>query len=271
MPRELARPGWEPVGYHIVFRLEGDRSIATEPAELRDGARALYDIGRRYGLLAFRFVDTHLHTVHVCGRREAGLFARYAASSLRWRLALRSPFEPSRFRPVLDRGHLYNTVRYVFRQEEHHGAPLDPDHEGSSLPELLGLRVGGEAVVDRVRRTLPRLTRDELLDRLGARGLDATPPCFDALGTAAAAAVGIRDLHGADPRALVARRAAVHAAGPALTTAVLAAVLEITPRAVQRLRVRPTERTLVRAVVLQMRLRALRAAAAGPRALAGAI
>lgn len=44
--------------------------------------------------------------------------------------------------PVVDQGHLVHTFRYVLDQAHHHGIDDDPWLEGTSLPELVGLRPG---------------------------------------------------------------------------------------------------------------------------------
>jgi hypothetical protein len=156
------------IGQHITMRLSDDRVIAPSIADRRAAARVLLRHGTRAGLLAFRVVDTHVHVLVRCDRAVAGSFAHATEVALRATLRLPIPFEPARIRPVLDQPHLYRAFGYVLRQEIRHGTSMDPVHDGSSLPELLGLRVVDDLVAQRVAASLPRLDARSLVSLLEA-------------------------------------------------------------------------------------------------------
>lgn len=241
------------------MRLVEDQGIAREPGPLRLAARILYARGEAYGLVGFRIADTHVHVLVATTRERAGRFAQSVGSSLVQRLRLGVSFERSRFKVIRTEAHFANCLRYVMRQEAHHGSDFDPSHDGSSLPEMLGLRdVGAGSVLLRLRRLLPRLVPADLLEWAGLPSFEEIEPCPDLLADAAAAAFGLRRLQGRSAAVARARLAAAHATS--LPTRDVASVLGVTPRAVQRLRKRPVAPEHVRAVRLQQKLRtALRA------------
>lgn len=234
------------------MRLCDDRVIARTAAELRLASRVLLQQGRTRGLLSFCVVDTHAHAVLACARDDAGMFARYAQGALRKRLRL-VPFEKARIRPILDQSHLRSAFLYVLRQNRRHGSSLDPAHEGSSLPDLLGFRVLDPTLAARVRTHLPRLRVEDVAPGLVAT-LAQLPASLDMLAAAAAAAIGAPSLEGHAPERVAARRAAVHAAGPEADPNRVAELLSVDVRVVRRqLREQPDER-LVRAISRQLRL-----------------
>lgn len=243
-----------PIGFHLVLRLTDDRVIARTPAERRLLARVVYEIGDRYGLLAFGAADTHLHIVIVGSRRAAGLFARYVATSLRWQLELAAQFEPCRIRPINDQRHLENAVRYVFNQEQHHGIDADPLFEASSLPELLGMRALSDGATRRLAEHLPRLgiTAPALLDAALHGASDETHLLESALGAMALPQLG------RDPASQRARHAAVHASRA--RTGVLAKRLRVDATSVRRWRKLAPEPLLVQAIQRQLRARGALAA-----------
>ncbi len=172
------------------------------------------------------------------------------------RLALGSALEarigaPSLF-PIEDGRHAQRLIAYVHGQDAHHGVGLDPWREGTSLPDLLGLRVTAPWLIDRVRAIAPRLRRPQLWQEWGREEIEAIE--LSLLAEAAASAVGSIALTGNTPAVVSARIAAVAAAG-SLGTAELAVALGLTARAVQRLRSRPASPVLVRAILLQCGLR----------------
>jgi len=238
------------------MRLSDDRVIATSAGAVLIVARVLMVRGAAARLLAFRVADTHLHVLLGCTRPEAGHFAHRAALALHNLLRLRVPFEPTRVRPVVDQRHLYSAFRYVMRQQDHHGVASDPAHDGSSLPDLLGMRILEPDHALTVRMMLPRLDLREVAAslRFSLAAADATPPAL--LAPSAAAAVGLPDLSGRSPACVRARRAAVHAAASLLPTSALSDALSASSRSIQRLRTDEAEPRLVRAVGLQWRFRA---------------
>ena len=237
------------------MRLCVDRVLAKSPADFRAASRAIVRQGSRRGLLVHRVVDTHIHALVAGSRKDAGLFALYAESSLSRVLRLPAPFEPARFTPIVELRHLYHAVRYVLRQGERHGAAIDPTHDGSALPDLVGLRcilVGGGA---RLSLALPRLAAGELEPLLGVEDFARSPFLAEHLADGAAAALALPDLHGKDPERTALRRGAVAAAEGALDTADIADALSITSRAVMKMRRERVPAVLVDAIRRQVRLR----------------
>lgn len=201
------------LAHHVTFRLQADHWIARTPQELRILSRAVLAHGGA-ALLAFRVVDTHLHTVVEYDRAASGRFAWSLENSLRRALRLGSPFDPARYRPIASFGHLRSALTYVFNQTAHHGAAFDPEHEGSSLPDTLGLRVLATQLQARITAALPRV--HPVFFR---RHLQAPPDLFDRrelpddthpteLLRAAEAALGVIAT-GRNPAAIQARRAVV--------------------------------------------------------------
>jgi hypothetical protein len=251
--RRLTR---EPIGFHVTIRLEDDRPIATSAAARRVVARVVLEQGEARGLLAFGAADDHLHAALATDRASAGAFARYVESALVWQLGLAARFERARIRPLLDQRHAYNTFRYTHRQDSRHLLDLDLAREGTSLPDLLGMRVLGTSLLARVRAHLPRIRRADLVGEFPAGVFEVAAPLeLDVLTEAAAAALALPDLRGLSPDAHRARRAAVHAAGPDVPTRRLGESLGLGMRAVQSLRKQEREPLLIGAVARQAHLR----------------
>jgi hypothetical protein len=246
----------EPIGFHVTIRLADDRPIATTPTALRVVARVVLEQGEERGLLAFGAADDHLHAALAADRASAGAFARYVESALVWRLGLAARFERARIRPLQDQKHAYNTFHYAHRQDSRHELDLDRAREGTSLPDLLGLRVLKTSLIARVRAHLPRIRREDLVGQFPSGTLDRHAPIeLDVLADAAAAALALADLRGRSADALRARRAAVHAAGPDVSSRRLGECLGIGVRAVQFLRTQRSEPSMTRAVEQQALLR----------------
>jgi hypothetical protein len=241
------------------MRLVDDRVIARTPAELRLASRILLEQGGASCLLSFCVVDTHVHAVPACSRAEAGCFARRAEGSLRKRLRL-PPFERARFRPIVEQSHLRAAVLYVLRQAHRHGSLLDPAHEGSSLPDLLGFRVLDTELPARLRAYLPRLRADDVAPGLVSKLMTLTPS-LDLLAEAAAAAIGVASLAGRQPVVVAARRAAVHAVGAVADPKRIAGLLQVEARVVRRLLREQPDARLVTAIGRQLRLQTHAAAA----------
>lgn len=243
------------VGQHIMLRLADDRVIAPTTAMQRMVARTVLRLASNTGLLAFRCVDTHLHINSLTSRVRAGKLAHAVESSLVQRLSLDVSFSPARFKDIADQHHLERLFHYILDQERHHGVHLDPFHEASVLPDLLGLRTLGGYVVNNVRSYLPRIRGQQLQQYLGEERLSRPVESFDRLGEAAAAAAGLADLKGNTPETVMARCAAVSVAAGILTSPVIGMLLNIHKRTVQRLAARHPDPALVQATALQLRLR----------------
>ncbi|HZO16374.1 MAG TPA: hypothetical protein VFB62_24035 [Polyangiaceae bacterium] len=225
--------------------------IAPSAAARRLFARVMWRMTRGFWTLAFAAADTHAHLeVARCGRRDAGELARRIELSLGRVLELPVGFEPARIKEIRDQGHLGGVFRYTLRQDRHHGVDVDPMRDATNLPDLLGLRIGGEHTVAAVRELLPRVQREELMsfyEPLGAPGEIVLADLADA-----AAASVARDLR--DPRAARARVAAVHAVDA--STQELALALGLDARSVRRLRQRRPDNSHVVAIQRQLLLRA---------------
>jgi hypothetical protein len=221
------QPG-TPLGWHVMLRLADDRVIAPDPAALRGISACILRHGRRTGLLAFRVVDTHVHLVITGTRSDATALARAVELGARARLRLAVGWNSARFVAVVDQHRLERAFHYVLRNEAHHGVRLDTFHDGSAVVDLLGLRTTGVYLAERVRRALPRVTRQQLLDHLGTPAL-VVGDVVD-LADAAAAAFALPDL--AATRTAAPRHAAVAAAGAVRSTPSLAAELGVSLRTV---------------------------------------
>ena len=148
---------------------------------------------------------------------------------------------------------------YVLRQASHHAPGLDPFHDGSSLIDLLGMRVIADDLAPRLFSWLPRLDRSDLAAELGALLDPSVELVFAHLPEAAAAAFALPTLTGRSSLVARARRAAVHAA-PELATAELAELLGVSRSCVQHLRLEPIPTWECAAVKLQLRVRSAHAA-----------
>lgn len=251
--RSLIAARCESFGYHVTMRLVDDHGIARSPAALRQAARLFVRHGAARGLVAFRIADTHAHVLTVADRWQAGRFAQVVEAALSQALRVPVPFEPARFRLIGGPAHLWSALRYVLRQEARHGTGFDLAHDGSILPDLLGMRViGTDDIVLRLGRLLPRLTAAELLDWVdGALPSDA--PCdLDLAPDAAAAALALGSLVGRSPAKLAARRAAVHLFGRALTAGEIGIRLGISARRVEALRAESPARRILDAARRQL-------------------
>lgn len=266
----------EPIGYHATMRLEDSRVLCTSAGARRELSRVFYEQGEPHGwLLAFRAVDTHLHALLRCTRAEAGAFARRVETSLGWRLRLEVRFDRARYKAIEDQHHLETSFPYIMRQEARHGVALDPFHDGSNLPDLIGARVLlpsprhgcagaalgegvellGAATARAVATFLPRVRRRFLLALVGIQRGPIAIELAD-LADAAAAALGLPELKGRGDANTVARLAAVHVMDGLAPTKLLAEALSISTRAVQQLRTMSPWLPAVRAVGLQLRMRA---------------
>jgi hypothetical protein len=243
------------IGQHIMFRAKDDRVIARSPAQRRAFARVMLAHGEEFGLFVFRQVDTHGHAGAGCSRADAGRFARRVQSALTQVLPVEGGFAPARYKDIADQRHLEHLFDYVLEQQNHHGAFVDPFHDASNLPDLLGLRTTGVYTAQQVHALLPRVTRGQLLRHFGVDDLDGRLVDFALLADAAAAAVGLSRL---SPRCRVsaaARHAALHVAGDAVQVSAVGELLAIGTRHVTRLRAQQPSEALVGAVRGQLFLR----------------
>jgi hypothetical protein len=228
-----------PLGYHLMLRLVDDRVMAPTPASRRALVRCVAEQGEARGLLAFGAADTHVHLLTMSDRATAGRLAHAVETALRSALELPVGFEAVRVRPVLDQAHLRHTFRYVQQNPAHHGVQAPEATEATSLHDLLGLRVVAPWLIDRVRASLPRTSREELTDMLGVRAtvFDGAPePAAARIVVDAAAAVAcLPSLDGKTPAACNARAIAVASLMPSHRRDHVADALGVTPRTVRRL------------------------------------
>jgi hypothetical protein len=213
----------------------------------------LCSLARDFPIVAWKLADTHLHLVELANRAGVDELVRrlriWATSALR----PGAPLEVQRTKPLSGQSHLEAAFHYAFRQDSHHGVETDLTQDASAMPDILGLRVLSAEMPLRVREHLPRLRRDALLAHLSVPTLEeALHP--EPVVESALAAFAL-DTMGVDQAGVKARRAAV-AAAAGLGPTRIADLLGVTPQAVCRIARQPVPAPDVRAVRLQMALRA---------------
>lgn len=129
--------------------------------------RAILQHGLPAGLIAFCVVDTHLHALFVGDRGDVGEAMRRIELSCHRRLGLRHRFDGARIRPVRDQRHLRSVIPYILDQVVRHELVTDPLQEGSSLHDLLGLRVPGGKLARGFTAEQPRIVVTEYAEKLG--------------------------------------------------------------------------------------------------------
>lgn len=245
------------LGHHIRTHLQDNRVILRSANQQRVLSRVVLEQGRRDGLLGFSMPDTHLHLQALCSERAASRLSQRIAASLKQRLALPVSFVTYPHQPIRSQRHLFNSLRYLVTQHEHHGVELRSSLEASNIPDLLGLRLVGRYTRDNLRRCLPRLQRATLLEWLGLSGLrPADGPTPDLIGATLAAAA-LPSLHGKSRPVVQARRAFLEVVGDRLSSAESAHLLGVTRRAVTALKSRTADPDLVQAIRLQLGLNQL--------------
>ncbi|MBM4369361.1 MAG: hypothetical protein FJ102_24320 [Deltaproteobacteria bacterium] len=241
-------------GFHVVFRAVDDRVLAPDDATRRALAGCLLRVGRTRGLFGLGAADTHAHALLAGNAATAGRFVHDARLSLP--VVLGIPMAAASVKPLRDVWHAESALGYVHRQDTHHGVVADPYREATTLPDLLGLRLGHLWTAQRVREVVPRVSRASLLAHWG---LDALVEGFDLdlLAEAGAAAAGVATLVGKSPRVVEVRRACIFAAAGESPSRV-AEALGIATRTLRELRESPAAPLALRAVRLQMGLRLAR-------------
>lgn len=242
---------------HVTMRLADSRVITPTTRERRIAARSLLEVGAAFRLVAFHVVDTHAHALVLASREEAGAFARRAEGTLSARLRPGCPFEAARFTPVGDQSRLVNTVHYILDQARRHGIASDPFHDGSALPDLIGLRVCDGSLAACARAHLPRLDPGLLAARY-LPPLNDAPASAEHLADSAAAALALPDVWSRAARVVLAKHAAVSAGfAEGLPAGEITCALDLKRRRVEQLRASEAPPpALVRAVRWQLRLRA---------------
>jgi hypothetical protein len=242
-----------PLGFHIGLRLEGDRNLAPDTASRRVFARTVLKAARPFGLLACRWVDTHGHMEIMGSREEAGEAVRRAEIALQRALEPGSSFVRAYIKPMMDFAHVKSTFAYVLGQQEHHGVVIDPFHDASNGPDLIGARTIGARTALTVRKHLPRVRREDILEWLGMEDPESFDPAPFGLAEAGAAAIGVEALVGSGAAVRSARRAIVHFAE--LPVAMLAEALGVSVRTVHRLRAGTPDEAVLRALRQQLAMR----------------
>ncbi len=251
----------EVIGHHLMFRLLDDRVLVPGIAKRRTLARTVYRLAEPAGLVAFGVADTHLHVSIEADRVRAGKLAHDLCCALHFAIEPKQLFERTRIKAIESQRHLQAVIGYAFRQKWHHGIQVDALRDGTSLPELLGLRLLAGPSLQRVRELLPRVSREELMRWLGPGSLepalqireDHHPP--ELLIDAVAGAFGLAGLSGGDAWT---RRARATLLQLPLTRPLAIAVrdrLAISRSGAARLRGVPLPPSHPRAVKLQIGLR----------------
>jgi hypothetical protein len=213
--------------------------------------------GKPFGLFVFSTPDTHIHIAADCTRPNCGTLAHAISVSLRRKLKIETCFAPVYVGEIRDAKHLYSTFHYVLRQQRRHELSCDPFHEGSNLPDLLGLRVVGRYTIGNVRRLLPRINRMDLLGHIGLDDLRPTDNpigCLELLPRAAVMAAGLSHLKGSSAPIVDARRAIVEIAFSHVPVSRLMDLLSLSRRSIYRLREDTADPPLVYATRLQLSL-----------------
>jgi len=238
-----------------MLRLRDDRVVAPSVNALCTVARIVLRIGQDFRLIAFGTADSHIHIESMCDRPGAGELARRVELAIGRKLGLDVGFSPAHIKPIEDQRHLGNAFDYTLRQQYRHGIANDPYHDGSNLPDLLGMRINGAYTVANVRAYLPRIGREKLLSYFDE--IDLNQPCtsWQRLYEATAAAVGRVELEGKGVNVVAAKRAAVHLASAHLSTLEITNLLRTTDRSVRRLRSQVPISSVLKAIELQLRLR----------------
>jgi len=244
-----------PIGYHIRIRLQDNRVILQSDEQRRVLSRVVLHQGRLDGLLAFSLPDTHLHLEALCDQRAANRLSHRIETSLKQRLNLPIGFVTYPHEPIRDQRHLSNTLHYVLTQHERHGLEVLSFLEATNLPDLLGLRLIGRYTQDNEMRCLPRIRPATLVEWVGLKGLLPANGPLTALKEATLSATALSNLDARSQPVLEARRAMVEVVGDRLRIADLARHLGVTERTVYRLRHRPANHDLVRAIRLQLGMR----------------
>ena len=239
--------------HHIRLRPRGGWVIADSPEARRRLVRSVLERGEEFNLLAFGLADNHLHIEVMCDRARAGEFARRLEISLGRVLGVEGGFETCWIEAVAGGYHLQRLFFYILRQDNRHQLTSDPFREGSSLPDLFGLRPMGIYTAANVRRWLPRVQRRELLDALGVPSLEPHNGPLIWLREAGLAAGALPQLTGKSDNAMTLRRALV-AIDPEAPTHKLADLLQVNRRTIQRLRHQPPDLALVQAIRGQLGL-----------------
>ena len=237
---------------HVVIRLTDNRVLAPGGGTRRLLADAILQVSLGFPLLAFRISDTHIHLLVMGSAEGAAEVARRIEISLQRRLKPGLPFVPAWVQDVKGQSHLEGLFKYVLNQDRHHGSRVDPLHDGSNLPDLLGMRVAGRATAAVVREFLPRVRRAHLIEHLGIDALGEAVGPLDALRDATTSAACLASLTGRGARQVAARVAAIHAVSGEATQEQVGAALGIAVSSVRRLAAETPTPQLVRAIRQQL-------------------
>jgi hypothetical protein len=237
------------LGHEILIRTKHDEDLASSRRRRLHVARVVLRQAKQDRLLAFRLQRARIFLVVVADRGPAGQLARRIEIALARGLGLTDGFARAEPRPIDKQWLLGRTFSRVLGM----GDPqADPLHEGSNLPDLLGLRLPGRYTAASVRRLLPRVHREELLQHLGVPELQPANGPLEYLLPAAAAALGHCPLEARSSQRSAAHRAAIEIVNGRLGTGQLAALLGVSDRTVERLRIGPVDEQLVEATRLQL-------------------
>ncbi len=245
-----------PLGHHIRLKLFDNRVIAPTPVQQRLVTNIVLEQGRRNNLLCTSPAEDHLHVDALCGYKASSRLVQRVASSVKQRLAIPQSFTHYPHEPIRDKRHLYNSVPYILKQWQRHGLPPEQALDGTNLPDLLGMRLVGAYTRDNLRMWLPRIHQAQFVEWLGVTALRTADGPVENIVEATEAAAGLVNLHGSSASVICARRALVEVVGDQLAPHELSALLRINPRTLLRLRHRPVEHALVRAIRLQLGVRA---------------
>lgn len=162
---------------HTAIRPADGRPLFNDLETRRLFTRKVVEVGAPFEPIAWGAGDNHAHIATMGEDRAPALeLARRVESSLTHVLGLTDGFAPAKVKPVTDQYHLRSTLPYIVGQGERHGVRCDPFHEGSSLPDMVGLRILVPDLRERLIRIAPRFDPNRLLAR--ARPPNDRAPAF---------------------------------------------------------------------------------------------
>jgi hypothetical protein len=227
--------------------------------------RTMLELGKSYGLVAAACADTHGHGLTLCSEAEARAFARILETSLTKSLGIAVGFAEVSSKPVLDLPQLYNTFGYVLRQSVRHNLRWDDAFDATNVPDLLGMRLCGAYAQELVGCHLPRVRRVDLLELFDLKTLEPANGPTELFVEATCAAVGRDEIRSRCREARMARRALLEVASGQISHRTLARMIGVSHSSLSRLQNVPVDPRLIRAIRLQLDLRAKLAQRQSPR------
>lgn len=257
--------------WHFTWSTVGRQPLAPTEAGRRQLVRTLARVAGGTAAL-FNVVDDHVHLVLLCDDGRRGIVSSALTRALR--SAAAAELDPPHIRAVADRGHMdWLADAYILRQSLKHGVGGHPAlWSGSCFADLAGARVlPGEPLC--IAQALPRWRVQRAYAAVGLPPILLNPADdvrLRAVGahrlTAASAAALAADpaLAGIGALEVLGRRATARlAAAAGVPNSEVADALRVHPVAAARLRERPVEPAVLRAIRARVALEDAAASAIG--------